>query len=1197
MNDDASSKTDSDAAPPPTLRSDGQPFNLLRELVTLFASLRLTVALFAMAIFLILAGTLAQTEKDIWEVISDYFRTPLARIEFQIFFPPSFFPSRPQVPGWIYFPGGQLIGIGMAINLLSAHLIRFKLQASGSRRGYGLALVALGALLTTVVCLSDGFGSDPATGQPHFAWETLWHVLIGSLVVLWSVGAFGWARLAPHRIAERRLLLGVLAVGAVLLVWLLYQGTLSEASLRIVWQLLQGGLAAAVLLAGCVLLFRGRAGIVLLHAGVGLMMFSELLVSMVAVEGQLHLREGETANYVSDIRTVELAVIDRSKTDADHVVVIPDDYLVQGERVQDDQLPFDLLIRDYLPNASLEPVGSAATNPATHGVGKQRIATPRKASTGTDTESSVDLPAAYVEFFARDSEQSLGVYLLSAELTDGAQQVTIDDGSTPRSYDVALRFRRTYKPYSVHLIDVRKDDYVGTMTPRNYSSDIQLDAPQENIKRQIHIWMNNPLRFGGETFYQSSYYNDPETGAEFSTLQVVSNMGWMIPYVSCMIVAIGMLFHFTRSLLRFLRKPLPTRDVADVPLSARLAPWICLLMAAALTASRLRPAESGPNEFAVHEFGKLPVAFEGRVKTLDTLARNGLRVLSRKQTFVDANGDKQPAIRWLLDLIARPEVAATHRVIYIENLEVQHSLGLERRDGFLYAMEEFEEKIPELQELIEQARNKKPEESTAYDAKLVELEKKLGRQQMLELAWQDPPLPELPAMPGSPEYEQDPQQGEQTIRQFVRSLQQIMTANQRLQRMHIPLVIPLQEPDETAANTSQETKDWQTYFGAVTNAFIGAQLRGQPVPPSVAAWVGMVAAYADDNPADFNRRVSEYQAWVDKLPADLVNNNKSSFEAYFNHANLFSLGLFLYVLIGLLGVLAWLAWQQPLSRSAYALLGFTFLVHTAALVARIYISGRPPVTNLYSSAIFIGWAGVLLCLLFERIYRLGVGTVVGAVLGFSTLFIADRLAVDGDTFVVMQAVLDTQFWLATHVVTISAGYSTTFLAGLFGAFYILVGVLTPRLTPRLGKELTRMLYGTLCFSIFFSFVGTVLGGLWADDSWGRFWGWDPKENGALMIVLWNALVLHARWGGMVRERGLAVLSLGGNIVTSWSWFGVNELGVGLHSYGFTEGVIQALGLFWLSQLALIFMGLLPRSMWWSTRSQASLDPPAGVLPA
>jgi ABC-type transport system involved in cytochrome c biogenesis permease subunit len=130
-----------------------------------------------------------------------------------------------------------------------------------------------------------------------------------------------------------------------------------------------------------------------------------------------------------------------------------------------------------------------------------------------------------------------------------------------------------------------------------------------------------------------------------------------------------------------------------------------------------------------------------------------------------------------------------------------------------------------------------------------------------------------------------------------------------------------------------------------------------------------------------------------------------------------------------------------------------------------------------------------------------------------------------------------------------------------------------------GKDLTRMTYGAICFALFFSFVGTVLGGLWADDSWGRFWGWDPKENGALIIVLWNAVVLHARWGGMVKDRGLAVLAVAGNIATSWSWFGVNELGAGLHSYGFTEGVTLALVAFIGSQLLLIGLGCLPKTMW------------------
>jgi ABC-type transport system involved in cytochrome c biogenesis permease subunit len=119
------------------------------------------------------------------------------------------------------------------------------------------------------------------------------------------------------------------------------------------------------------------------------------------------------------------------------------------------------------------------------------------------------------------------------------------------------------------------------------------------------------------------------------------------------------------------------------------------------------------------------------------------------------------------------------------------------------------------------------------------------------------------------------------------------------------------------------------------------------------------------------------------------------------------------------------------------------------------------------------------------------------------------------------------------------------------------------------RDLYRCCYGACCFGILFSFVGTVLGGLWADDSWGRFWGWDPKENGALLIVIWNALMLHARWDGMVGARGFASLAIGGNIVTAWSWFGTNELGIGFHSYGFTSGVLMYLSLFIGSQIAFI----------------------------
>ena len=225
----------------------------------------------------------------------------------------------------------------------------------------------------------------------------------------------------------------------------------------------------------------------------------------------------------------------------------------------------------------------------------------------------------------------------------------------------------------------------------------------------------------------------------------------------------------------------------------------------------------------------------------------------------------------------------------------------------------------------------------------------------------------------------------------------------------------------------------------------------------------------------------------------------------------------------------------------------------------------------------------------------------------------------------LRAVLDTNFWLATHVVVVTLGYASTFVAGLLAVIYIFLGVFTPLLKEKLGargatqlglaaggiagaemmksqvarhggqmeigKALSKMIYGIVCFATLFSFIGTVLGGIWADQSWGRFWGWDPKENGALLIVLWNAIILHARWGGMVRDRGIANMAVFGNIMTSFSWFGVNMLGIGLHSYGFMDAAFKWLMLFVGSQAAIIALGLIPLHLWRSFRAPAPQTPP------
>ena len=1144
------------------------------------ASLKLTVVLFAMAIFIVFAGTLAQVEKDIWEVIDDYFRTAIAFIPFRIFFPKSFFPDGTLLANFretsrgIWFPGGWLIGATMFVNLLAAHLVRFKVQAKDTRLAAGLGVILAGCVMTWLVILS-GSNSD-GFQEAAISWSVLWELMKYGLGALWLGMATALLRIEHKRRLEFWLF-GAIVVGiGAVVVWLFYQGDAAQfdnATMRILWQLIKATFAGLVLLGGSIMVFKKRAGIVLIHGGVFLMMLSELLVGLTAIETRMTIQEGATTNFAQDIRTFELAVTDRNVADLpdeDRVVVVPKNILMKedGEKfkqVRHSDLPFDMTVLKYLENSALRSLKDGDDNPATAGAGLQQTVDEAKIGTGVDADGSVDIPSAYVRFNEKDTGKEIATYLLNVFLKD--QQINVGE----KTYDIALRFKQTYKPYFVHLIDVKKEDYIGTNTPRDYSSYVRLFDPTRNVDRKIRIWMNNPLRFAGETFYQSSYYRDPRTGVESTTLQVVTNQGWMIPYVSCMIVVVGLIAHFWVVLLRFLNRR--ASDQFSAPAESK--PGVALANAAAGNQSSLvfaavivvifggwmigkaRVPRTSDDVMNLYEFGKIPVVYQGRIKPLDTLARNSLRIISGKQAVVDEHGKKRPAIRWFIDTIAKPQESFKYRVFRIENLDLLETLELPRRKGFLYSVDEIGGKLDVLTKQSELARKEDVEKLTIHQRKVLELEKKIGTLDLIVQSFSPPRI----------------------RRESAREdLSRAVMALRMFENRHPPLVIP-PSPDVDPEDDFLTKGKWATYSMGWT-ADLMQQFLEKDGNPAVKSFTNMIVAYADRDVETFNLEVAKYRESLAANPPEmLVGKDKTNFEAFFNHFEPFYHAAALYVIAFILAALAWLGWSHGLNRASFWLIAFTFLVHCFALGARVYISGRPPVTNLYSSAVFIGAACVLFGLIIELLYRLGVGNILAAVSGFVTLVIAHFLSGDGDTFTVLQAVLDTQVWLATHVVCITLGYSATFFAGLLGLMYILRGTLTPSLSKSVAKDLTRMTYGTLCFAIFFSFFGTVLGGLWADDSWGRFWGWDPKENGALIIVLWNALVLHARWGGMVKDRGLAVLVIGGNIVTGWSWFGVNELGVGLHSYGFTEGVILMLGAFVFSQFVVMAMGMIPKRLW------------------
>lgn len=602
-------------------------------------------------------------------------------------------------------------------------------------------------------------------------------------------------------------------------------------------------------------------------------------------------------------------------------------------------------------------------------------------------------------------------------------------------------------------------------------------------------------------------------------------------------------------------------------------------LAALLAVALTWRAPGNPGEYDFAGFGGLPTLVNGRVKPLDTVARTSLLTMQGRQRVVVGGRTLTPT-EWLLDVVYRPSVADDYQVFEIVHPDLLALLNLTADDGAgkkRFSARQLTKSLGELERQAKLADDTEAAVRTTFQRAVVQLRNNVILYQRLQSVLVAPGSDDFLARLGKLEADlpaarallQAPHgtaAGEPSKGNWVLELGREFSSMDTYSYLRLI-------PPEQGGNP----QDWKTAGAAWSDSLTTG---GVAVPASAFARMGR--GWHDRQPGAFNQSVQDLQqrtrtAWPGMMTRVAV-------EARFNAAQPFYASMVLYVLAFLLAVISWLKWPQLLQPTAFGLTVVAFVVATAGIGIRMWLEARPPVTNLYSSALFVGWGAVALCLLLEYLYRNAIGSVAAGLIGFATLLIAHHLALGGDTLEMMRAVLDSNFWLATHVVTITIGYSATFLAGFLALIFVFRGVLTRSLDQKTADALARMIYGIVCFATLFSLVGTVLGGIWADQSWGRFWGWDPKENGALLIVIWNSILLHARWGGLVRQRGLAMLAIAGNIVTAWSWFGVNMLGVGLHSYGFMDAAFWWLVAFVVSQLAIIGMAGLPLASWRSFRA-------------
>lgn len=285
-----------------------------------------------------------------------------------------------------------------------------------------------------------------------------------------------------------------------------------------------------------------KSGIQLAHAGLILLLIGELLSGLMQKDSSMRIENGETKKYSESFRENELVILDKTNRDYDEVVAVPEAVLADKGSIQHPKLPFQIRVKEYYPNSNLtmrDPALGAASA-ANSGIGARVMMLPAPMTYKQDERN---LPGALIEITG--PQGPLGTWIVSPQI--GMPQTFSFDG---RTWEVALRFKRYYKPFTLTLLKFSHDKYPGTEIPKNFSSRVRVKSDDGKDDREVLIFMNNPLRYGGLTFYQAGF----ESNDRVTILQVVRNPSWQLPYVACIMMGLGLCIQFGITLAGFIRK-------------------------------------------------------------------------------------------------------------------------------------------------------------------------------------------------------------------------------------------------------------------------------------------------------------------------------------------------------------------------------------------------------------------------------------------------------------------------------------------------------------------------------------------------------------------------------------------------------------------------------------------------------------------
>ena len=574
----------------------------------------------------------------------------------------------------------------------------------------------------------------------------------------------------------------------------------------------------------------------------------------------------------------------------------------------------------------------------------------------------------------------------------------------------------------------------------------------------------------------------------------------------------------------------------------------------------------------------IPVQEGGRIKPLDTYARNQALAFYGKRNIKHEN---LLAIDWLMNLFIYPELGLEQKIFNIRSPDIVNALDLEWTNNFhKYSYSEIFPGIQNQLPLISSIFDKKEEDRDLFDNQLVELYQNIMKYRQIASSLScllpmftvyDPETAEkLHIEPGQfasyahimshrgslfnvsqnilTKSEESWTENEREVALLLYNLQQT-SLDEFAKALKI---IPPAKDDTTGLWISP----WEL-------------LDGREIEPHQDRIMKSMEAYLlaryEKNSISMDDALKSYKTGLLSSPGDRVKFSILEKETWLNKANLFTLSLVFYLFGFILLGISWMVQPILLKNVAYGSLISGFMLHTYGIYLRMVIMSRPPISTLYETVIFVGFVIVLLSVVIEYLRKDGLGVFIGSVSGSMLHYVGFGYAADGDTLEMLVAVLNSNFWLATHVTTIILGYGTSLMAGLIGHLYLIEKIRVPNNSKRL-KSIYDNMFGVTLIALFFTLFGTILGGIWADQSWGRFWGWDPKENGALLIVLWQLMMVHMRLSGLAKADRFALGMVLNNIVVIMAWFGVNLLSIGLHSYGFASGIAVNIVLFTVFEL-------------------------------